>query len=118
MSNIIDYVSNDIDPISLTLSVGETESTVALFRGGFLTGYETPANLTPVSFTFLGSIDGGTTFNPVYDKENALVTSGTGVSRTIELDLRTFFRLNAIKFVANTAQLVTPAIIRIKVRPV
>lgn len=103
--------------LSVTISSGGTTSTSAVLHGCTPVLFLTPASLTGTSFTFQGSIDGGTTFTTMK------YSFGTSVSYTVAanglyiLEPADFVGVDAIKIVSGSSE-AADRTIKIKAMPI
>jgi hypothetical protein len=107
--------------LSANLEVGETTSQAIDLTGTVLMGLITPDNLTATSFTFLASPTANDAdFVPLCDLQsgNPIPTGTLDVSKYYATVALNFSSVRFIKLVGNTAQLTTPAAVKLITRPV
>lgn len=109
---------NDANTITKTVTIasGGTLSSYVSFEGTKddignnyrpyrrLFGLVTPAALTGTTFTFQTSVDGGTTWVPIYDKYGNALSVAVGTSRFIPMAPADFAAVSMLKIVSGSAE--------------
>lgn len=95
--------------INATISSGQTKSAAVrlppLESGlSLLCGLSMPGTITGVTMTFEVSVDGGTTFNPLYDDTGVQVSVTIAASRHIRLIPSLFAGIDHLKLVSGSAE--------------
>lgn len=105
--------------IEVTIGVGQTTSNAVQVFGTTLLAFITPANLTAANFTFLVSdaLDG--TYIPLKDMNTGVaLQSQAGTSSQYATQPADFASVGFLKFVGNTAQLTSDAVITLVTRTI
>lgn len=91
---------------TITIANGETTSGAIQthWNKGFSLGVlQIPAAFTGTSMTFEGSLDGGTTFAPIY-AESSHYAVQVGADRMVSLKLTVFAGFTHVKLVSNASE--------------
>ena len=105
--------------IAITIAAGQNTSNAVQVYGTTLLGFITPSNLTATSFTFLTSNSLNGTYIPLKDmKTGSSLQSQAGTSSQYATQPADFASVGFIKFVANTTQLTSDAIITLVTRTI
>lgn len=109
-----DLQDKNVDALTATIAAATDTSDAVLIYGCTAIGFVTPATLTGATFTFLGSMDGGTTFVTVKDEFGSTVSVSVVVSSGYPLDANTFAPYDQIKVVAADGNEAAQRLITIK----
>lgn len=86
--------------IEVTISSGSQESTgAALSALGEVTGVEWPSSLSGTTYDLEGSIDGGNTYDPLYDNGGNQLQITAQTDAITFLDLQSFLTLHGLTHV-------------------
>ena len=98
-SNVTQFVDKDILPLTATISNGGTLSSTVFLDGCTAAKFLLPAAFTSGSITINGSIDGGTTFGPLYDSTDTLISYSGAAGKLCTLLPSYLIGCNALQFV-------------------
>lgn len=102
MSNIQpDSYQQYLAPQTATIAISGVISDAVLLYATTAVGLQTPAALTSTSFTFVGSIDDGSTFKQIRDNFGAAISLVVAVDGCYSLDPATFAPYDQIKIVCS-----------------
>lgn len=104
----------NVDVLTATISAASDTSDAVLLYGCTAIGFATPSALTGATFTFLGSIDAGTTFVTVRDRLNSIISYTVGVDSGYDMDANIFAPYDQIKIVAADGNEAAERLITIK----
>jgi hypothetical protein len=105
MATASQFHNTSLEPETVTILSGQTTSDAINLYATTLMIIKTPAALTGTSFTFLGSIDAGSTFVQVRDKFGAALTFTVAVDGAyIVNDAATFAGFDQIKIVSSASE--------------
>lgn len=94
----------NVDPITATIAISTTTSDAIVLYGTTAIAFQTPAALTGVAFTFLGSLDAGATFKTIKDQTGAAISFVVAADGTYPMDANTFAPYDQIKIVSGSTE--------------